>query len=190
MRSVLVSLVSLALIGCVDLHAPFLKDSSYPADWPDITTDGLECRGLDGTYANAESVALGATKQQTALLTQLLALPGSASEVSIAVNTRRLDKHGDAFSTLVISAAGEQSAPRKLNNCYCIKQTLSCTQINEKYWSISNFGVGGSQSNVYISRSTDGSLIVKLQKYHADFVLGLPLYGGTDLWARFAAVNR
>jgi hypothetical protein len=188
--SVLVPLAAVALGGCVNLRAPLLKDDSYPADWPDITTAGLECKSLAGQYVNAGVLVLENTRQQSVLLTQLLALTTNASEVSISVNTQRLDKNGDAFSTLVVSPAGEQHSPRELNNCFCVKQTLTCTRINEEYWSIPNFGVGGSQSNVHISSSTDGSLIIKLQKYHADFVLGVPLYRGTDSWARFTAVGR
>lgn len=186
-RSVLTLSWALTLMGCVSLHAPLLKDAAYPADWPDLAGAGGECQGLDGTYANAGALALAAAQPQEVFLTQLLALSGNASEVSLSVKTRRLDQRGDAFSTLVVALDGDR---RELTNCFCIKQTLACTQLDEKYWSIPNFGLGGSQSNMYLSSSTDGSLIVKLQHYHADVVLGLPLYRGTDTWARFNAVRR
>ncbi len=190
LRSVLTFPWALTLIGCVSLHAPLLKDAAYPADWPDLAGAGEECQALDGTYANAGVLALAAAKPQAVFLTQLLALSANAGEISLSVKTQRLDQRGDAFSTLVVALDGDRREPRELTHCFCVRQTLACTQLDEKYWSIPNFGLGGSQSNVYLSSSTDGSLIVKLQHYHADVVLGLPLYRGTDTWARFSAVRR
>lgn len=178
------------LMGCISLHAPLLKDRDYPSDWPDIAPAGEECKGLAGTYWNSGDFAPARATGKGIFLSHVLALSADGGDVSISIHTRRLDKNGDAFSTLVVSLDGDRQNSRELANCFCIKQTLTCTQINEKYWSIPNFGVGGSQSNVYISGSTDGSLIVKLQDYHADFVLGLPMYGGKDTWVRFKPVRQ
>ena len=94
-------LFMLLLSGCVSIYAPLVKDSSYPVDWPDIAPAGQECEGLVGTYVNEGVVRTGDTKGQRALLTQLLDIPGTANEVSLSVKTRKLDKYGDAHSTLV-----------------------------------------------------------------------------------------
>jgi hypothetical protein len=80
---------------------------------------------------------------------------------------------------------GDLSSRHELEECFCIKETLACTRISESYWSIPNFGAGGSQSNVYFSIAKDGALIAKLQNYRIDVLLGLPLYGMTEPWLRF-----
>jgi hypothetical protein len=48
-----------------------------------------------------------------------------------------------------------------------------------------NFGLGGSQRNVYLSVSRDRSLIAKLQNYHADVILAIPVFGMKEPWVRF-----
>lgn len=179
------SLVLLA--GCVTLHAPLTRDDSYPADWPDVMTAGEECRGLNGTYANSGELAVADSGRSDALLTQILHLSRGAKVVSLAVRTQRLDNKGDAISTLLVVPDGDESSRTELTNCFCIRQTLSCTRINERYWSFPYIGAGGAQSNVYMSGAADGSLVLRLQNYHADLVIGVPLFGKSEPWARFTA---
>ncbi|MDO9195343.1 hypothetical protein [Rhodoferax sp.] len=180
----------LLMSGCVSVHAPLMRDSSYPADWPDISAAGQECKGLVGTYVNEGIIAIGTAKQQGVLLTEILNVPGNASEVSLSVTTRKLDKYGDAFSVLDIVPDGNLSAQRELPNCFCVSQTLMCGPIKQSGWAIPYLGFGGSQSNVYISASSDGSLIVRLQDYHVDLVVVVPIYGKSEPWARFNASRR
>jgi len=78
----------------------------------------------------------------------------------------------------------------EFEGCFCIKQTLACTQVSEKYWSLPNLGFGGSQKNVYFSLSQDHSLIAKLQNYHADVILAIPVFGIKEPWARFEQVEK
>lgn len=42
-----------------------------------------------------------------------------------------------------------------------------------------------SAVNVYLSISSDQALIVKLQKYHADVIVAVPIFGISEPWARF-----
>ncbi len=185
LRPVVFASSLLPLAGCVTLHAPLTRDSSYPADWPEVTSAGEECRGLNGTYLNSGEFAVADSKRSEALLTQILHLSTGAKRLSLAVHTTRLDRHGDATSSLVIVPDGDESARAELANCFCIRQTLTCTQINERYWSLPFVGMGGAQSNVYLSSAVDGSLVLRLQSYHADVVLGVPLFQKSEPWARF-----
>ena len=183
-------LFMLLLSGCVSIYAPLVKDSSYPVDWPDIAPAGQECEGLVGTYVNEGVVRTGDTKLQRALLTQLLDIPGTANEVSLSVKTRKLDKYGDAHSTLEVVPGGDLGARRELHSCFCVRQTLVCGPIRHSGWAVLSLGFGGSQSNVYMSKLTDGSLIMRLQDYHMDLVVIVPIYGASEPWARFNAGHR
>lgn len=107
--------------------------------------------------------------------------------MSLRTYTRRLDQHGDAFITLQVLADG---VSRDLAGCFCIKQTLVCTQISEEYWGLPNFGFGGSQRNAYFAIARDHALVVKLQNYHADVLIALPVFGINEPWARFTPIDR
>jgi len=172
------------------MHAPLVKDSSYPVDWPDISAAGQECKGLVGTYKNMGVTAIGTAAQQGTFLTQILGLSGDAGEISLLVKTRKTDKYGDAFSTLVVVLEGELNAQRELPNCFCVRQTLVCGPIKQSGWAIPQVGFGASQSGVYMSTSTDGSLIVRQQDYRIDVLLVIPVLRKTEPWARFLRSER
>lgn len=172
------------------MHAPLVKDASYPVGWPDIKAAGEECKGLDGTYTNIGVIAIGTAAQHGASLTQILGLSGNASEVSLLVKTRKIGNDGNAFSILVVVPQENPDAQRELSNCFCISQTLICGPIKQSSWAIPSLGFGASQSAVYMSSSTDGSLIVRLQDYHIDIILVMPIFGKTEPWARFLRSER
>lgn len=182
--------LTLLVSGCVSVQAPLVKNDAYPADWPDISAAGQECQGLAGTYENAGLIAVGPGSQQRAMLTQILGLSGNAGEVSFSVKTQKLDKYGDAFSTLTVVLDGDANTLHEFPGCFCIKQALACTELRKGGWAIPSLGFGASQSNVYMSTSSDGSLIVRLQDYHIDLVTIVPVFGMSDPWARFGALRR
>jgi len=179
-----------ACTGCVTVHAPLVPDKDYPLNWGELSTLGPECRSLEGIYLNAGVVADIDGKAQSMLLTSALNILSEARLVSLYVRIRKIDQNGDAFITLLASPDDDPAASLELEGCFCIKGTLACTQVYEKYWSVPNFGLGGSQRNVYFSRSGDRSLIAKLQNYHADIMLGIPIFGMKEPWARFEAADR
>jgi len=171
--------------GCVSIHAPLEADKNFPVAWGNLSTLGPECKSLEGSYAN-EGVTVAANGvTQSLLLTSVLNIQSDAKTVSLSVRTRRLDQNGDGFITLSVVPDGNMAAIHELQGCFCIKQTLACTQVSETYWSVPNFGLGGSQKNVYFSMSHDRSLVAKLQNYHADVILVIPVFGIKEPWARF-----
>lgn len=172
------------------VHAPLLAGENYPRAWGEPLALGPECKGLDGTYLNSGSIAIAPKQSDTALLMAILGYPKDATTVTLATSTRRIDKNGDAFITLRITTHDAVTTFYDREGCFCIRQTLACTKIAEKYWSLPNFGIGGSQSNAYFSVSQDHALIVKLQNYHADVVLGLPIFHMKEPWARFKNAER
>lgn len=184
-RSLHCLLIGSTLTGCVTVHAPLEVDLNYPLEWGRPTFLGSECKSLEGRYRNAGEVTVQKGKTVPLTLTSALHLQRSARTVSLRLETRKQDRHGDAFVTLhVITDDGAQAA-QDMPGCYCIRETLACTQVREEYWSFPNFGLGGSQRNLYLSRADDGALIAKLQDYHVDIVLGIPLFGIKEPWARF-----
>ena len=176
--------------GCVTVRAPLLPDKDYPRDWGALSALGPECKSLEGTYMN-DGVATGIDgSTQSVSLTSVFNIRSDARTVSLGVRTRRVDQNGDAFITLQVLPDGNTAVFQELEGCFCIKQTLACTQIYETYWSIPNFGLGGSQRNVYFSMSRDRSLVAKLQNYHADMILAIPVFGMKEPWARFKSADQ
>ncbi len=171
--------------GCVTVHAPLNPDEVFPREWGEISALGPECKALEGTYVNDGVVTAAPGKEQSISLTSVFNFESTARTVSLSVRTRRFDKDGDAFSTLIIVSDRNASDFREFEGCFCIKQTLACTQLFVESWSVPNFGLGGSQKNAYFSVSKDGSLIAKLQHYHADVILAIPVFRMREPWARF-----
>lgn len=109
--------------------------------------------------------------------------------MSLTVHTRKVDRHGGTFATLQVMLDADGANRRALDNCFCIKRTLACMQVTESYWSIPNLGVGGRQTNVHMTVAADQSPIARLQRYHADLIRAVPVFGVSEPWARFQAVT-
>ena len=178
-------IVASALMGCVTVHAPLERDTFYPSSWGKPIPLGRECKTLEGRYRNEGDVTIRRGETAPLRLTDALHLHCTASTVTLSPQTQKLDRHGDAFVTLQIITDDDPQSANERTGCFCIKETLVCTQVKEEYWSFPNLGLGGSQRNIYFSRTEDGALIARLQDYHADIVLGIPLFGMEEPWARF-----
>lgn len=190
-KTVLALLVAAVISpGCVSVHAPLEKDKNFPRIWGELTTLGPECKSLAGTYLNQGVTSATDGIYEPVSLTSVLNIRSNARTVSLDVNTRKIDQNGDAFITLRIIPDGDVAARKEHEGCFCIKGTLACTQLSETYWGVPNFGFGGSQSNVYFSMTSERSLVAKLQNYHADVILVIPVFGVKEPWARFDRVNQ
>jgi hypothetical protein len=176
--------------GCVTVHAPLVTDKSYPNNWGELLELGPECKAIEGVYWNEGVTPSADGTIQPVMLTSALNLHRNAQTVSLSVRVRQFDRHGDAFVTLGVVPDNNVADLHELESCFCIKQTLACTQISETYWSVPNFGVGGEQSNIYFSISHDHSLVAKMQNYHADVILVLPVFGIKEPWVRFSRVEQ
>lgn len=190
LRCTPVLLISAVLLGCVSVRAPLVADKDFPSAWGEINQLGFQCKALDGTYLNEGAVVATEGAAQPLLLTSVLAMQRNARTVSLSIHTRKIDQNGDAFVTLRVVPDEDSASMKELEGCFCIKQTLACTQVSEKYWSLPNFGFGGSQQNIYFSMASDRSLVAKLQNYHADVILVIPVFGIKEPWARFERVER
>lgn len=190
-RQIVIWLITASISqGCITVHAPLAEDKDYPRSWGNISALGPECKSLEGNYLNEGITTTANGVTQPLLLTSVLNLRSDAQTVALSVRTRKLDQNGDAFITLSVTPDGNLADRHELAGCFCVKQTLACTQINEKYWSVPNLGLGGSQRNVYFSMSHDHALIAKLQNYHADVILAIPLFGKKETWAKFSRVEQ
>lgn len=179
----------MAIAGCVSVYAPLTSDADYPASWAPMLGLGPECKMLTGNYDNAGTLAVTALNTEPVLLTGVLGLAEPAPRLSLAVVTRKLFRHGDSVSTLQILPNGNIAARREVEDCFCVKQTLVC-KITESYRLVPYVSLGGAQRNVYFSLAQDGALTVKLQDYHIDVTLLVPVFGKTEPWARFLRTER
>ena len=177
-------LPAMAIAGCVSLHAPLVPDKGYPESWAPIVLLGPECKKLAGEFENGGTLAVTSLNAEPVLLTNILGLPGSSSRISLSVTTRKIDGYGDSISTLQIISDERNAAQNSFEDCFCVKQTLMC-KVSESYRMLPYFSVGGSQRNVYFSRTRDGALITKIQNYQIDVIMVVPVFGGTEPWARF-----
>lgn len=175
--------------GCVSVHAPLKADEKFPSAWGQVTTLGAECTALNGTYLNQGVVTTSDGSHENVSLTSVLNIRSNAHVVSLDVHTRKVDQNGDAFITLHITPDNDISAIKEHEGCFCLKGTLACTQVSEKYWTFPNLGFGGSQSNVYFAINNDHALIAKLQNYHADIILAIPFWGMQEPWVKFDRAN-
>jgi hypothetical protein len=175
--------------GCISVHAPLVPDKNFPNSWGTISALGPECKSLDGIYLNEGVTLTDGGEYQHLMLTSALNIHSNARTIELTVHTREVDQNGDSFITLQVVPSDNIADVHELKGCFCIKQTLVCTQVTENYWSIPNFWLGGSQKNIYFSMLHDRSLAAKLQNYHADIVLGLPIFGMKEPWARFYRVD-
>jgi hypothetical protein len=149
------------------------------------STLGPNCSSLDGTYLNEGVTTANDGVTQPLLLTSVLNIRSNARTVSLTVNTLRLDQHGDAFVTLDVALENNISDLHRLEHCYFIKRTLACTEVSKSGWAAPYIGFGGAQSNVYFTLSHDRSLVAKLQNYHVDIILVIPVFEMKEPWALF-----
>ncbi|RFC43139.1 MAG: hypothetical protein DUW69_002259 [Verrucomicrobia bacterium] len=175
--------------GCAST-APLQKDKNYPAAWPDLATLGSDGRGLEGAYANA-GVATGDAKPAI-LLTSLLPetakiRPTEAKVVSLKIVPGKPDARGDSQARLQITLQGDVR--------YHYECDVFCVSGNVFYVQSSDFGVipyiamGGSQSNVTLTKAVDGSLIAKIDGSSAGLIFIVPVWGASHAWARFPRVG-
>lgn len=179
-------LAALALSGCAAVHAPLAREQNgYPPDWPDIASLGPECKEINGSYHNQGILVNSAGETQSTQLAAILNLPASVQRISLEIFTRRLDQSGDAFSTLIATLDDNPFNRREFASCFCIRQTLACTRIDEASWSVPSLGLGTGQRNVYFSSTQDNSLLARIQDYHVDLIVGVPVFGKSEPWALF-----
>lgn len=174
--------------GCAMSKPPLQKDQSYPVEWPDISSLGLECKGLDGAYANKGTVNAAGKGLQTILLTSILPVnvPMEAKSVSLKIVTRKIDSHQDTFATLQITVGDGKKNQYEWGDCYCVKRALFYSP-SQEYWAFPPV-FGGSQRNVWLTKATDGSLIARIWDYSGDSILFVPFHRRSYVWARFKSI--
>jgi hypothetical protein len=188
-RFLFLLLAASLLPGCVAIRAPLVTDAQFPRAWGEPKALGPECRNIEGRYDDAGSMTGTEGNLRPVSLLAVLGYPGAAGTVSLATHTRKVDRNGDAFITLRITPDDDAAAVHERQGCFCIRQVLVCTQIDEQYRAIAGLGVEGSQRNAYFSLAADHSLIARLQDYRAGAVLGVPTFRMKEPWARFATAE-
>ncbi len=185
--------VVLLVTGCAAGRPPLQRDETYPAEWPDISSLGPECKGLDGIYAN-DGITTDisyTTHNQTITLHNLLIKPlrTGVKAVSLKVVTRRVDANKDSFATLMVAAADDVSSESDETDCHCVKQRLFCRAVGGSIGAVPFLYAGWSQVNVWLTKATDGSLLVKIGHFLAGHFLVLPIYKQSSEWARFKRIR-
>jgi hypothetical protein len=145
---------------------------------------GLDCKDLDGTYDNEGVVAGADAAHRTIFLTSILPVKSQVkgkTNVSIRVATRKTDSKHDTFAILRVTTEGEKEYPVELRDCYCVKGALF---YSPSQWFVPILVTGG-QRNVWLTKASDGSLIAKVWDYKVGLAVWPPIYNHDYVWARF-----
>ncbi len=180
--------VVLLVTGCATSRPPLQRDETYPAEWPDLSSLGPECKGLDGIYANDGIITDTSGTTQNIVLHNLLIRRSltEAKALSLKVVTRRVDANKDSFATLMIAVADGVSSESDETDCLCVKQRLMCPMVG---------GGGGGipflagQIDVWLTKATDGSLLVKIWDTTVGLIVVVPYYSQSSGWARFKRIK-
>jgi hypothetical protein len=178
--------------GCLSApKAPLQKDNKYPADWPEISSHGLECEAIDGTYANA-----GVAANRAEPVISLVGLfpfesntrPTGVKSVGLKVVKLNKDEHGNESTRLQVTLQADAKFHYELD-CVCVNGNI-----------ILNGGGAGvllpifvitvwESSRVTFSKAVDGSLIAKYENVGGGPILGIPTDMPVTYWARFERVR-
>jgi hypothetical protein len=208
----IIILVTLGLMaaGCGTMKAPLKSDRMYPSDWPDISSLGTECKDLNGTWIDEGTVVDEKGNLTPVLLSSLFFgnVSTKSGILSLNVITKKLDSNQDSIASLEMvmgtdnkhapleSHAGNPFIRKELEPCYCIQGTfLAISDVplegpNILGWAyLFRVGFAGGQMNVWFTKATDGSLIVKVDEHIAGMILIVPFHTQSSTWARFTRVG-
>lgn len=183
------ALAVLLLAGCASLTPPQGREAGYPAGWPDMAPLDKQCTTLAGRYVN-EGDLIG--RQSAAIPVGLadLLLDKSAAHgdiVSLSVVSKSQWRDSENTSArLQVSVDDEESGGRMLETCFCIERALFCPDLHPGI-AVGGPGLGliAGQTNAWLMKAADGSLLVKLEHYLVGILVVAPLYSRSDTWARF-----
>lgn len=183
--------ISISIFGCAVFKPPLEREKDYPATWPDISSVGVECLDLNGTYSN-EGVIGGVdidNEKNSILLTKLLSgAVGNqdAETISLKVHTKEVRPDGDSFAYLEIMLDDQ---PQKFVavNCACTDQTFFYAE-DSGGWLIPYYAAGGGGKAVYFTKATDGSLIAKAWGHDWALIVVVPYFHQDYIWARFRPI--
>ncbi len=183
-------LAVMLLAGCAMTKPPLQRDQGYPAEWPDISSLGAECKGLDGTYANQGTVIDRKGIPRTILLTSILLKesPAEVTSISLKVVTKKGRPDQNTFAKLLISFGEQNAKEGKLSDCFCIQHTLSCPNVASSYSGFPYLGLVSYQQSVWLTKATDGSLVAKIWDCTTGVVVVVPFYKQSYVWARFTRI--
>jgi hypothetical protein len=207
----LTTLITLGILaaGCATVELPLVRDEVYPAEWSDISTLGAQCMNPDGTYSN-EGIAVDKKGNRTpVMLTSLLERFDTRWEdrwaktesVTISVVTKKLDDKGDSFATLQVVLNGDLNDPvfekyaadftdqNRLERCPCVKNTLVVGMRRQYSYGFPYLGVWMGEMVLWLTKASDGSLIVRIKGTKAGIALPVPYAKESFLWARFKKVE-
>ena len=181
----LTALLAIAfLTGC---YGPRLqRDQSYPADWPEILSLGPECSDLDGTYSNDGTV-------RTVLLTDILLrrqLSAEAKTVTLKVGKQKFGLV--SYRTLQVDV----NYGKGIRDNFSLGKVFGDVSSNcdKGAWIVCDAHDSTSDDPyaryIYLTRASDGSLIVKIRFIKYGWFLGLGYYKKAEFseWARFNSV--
>ena len=202
MRYPLLLCIACAASACA---SPLLRDANYPAAWPDIVSSASECSGISGDFINEGFVTGDNGVLQPTSLAEILGSVESSERVRSFIGARvlsvkverspavsgaqsasatlRISKHD--MNTQLRAAAGIEDKAHVFNlaTCECISSTLFCGIPQPS--SVSPLWLMASGADIYFAKGADGSLIVKRKKIIIGWVLLVPIYNQSWVWARF-----
>jgi hypothetical protein len=188
-------LLSPLLAACSPTNPMREPDSGYPSSWPPIAHLGTDCLSLSGTYANAGAFVTrdgGDGRVETPVrLTKLLMDNDhpEAATVGLTLSTWSPARDGSSFASLSVAIDGGGSASGCGFQAYCINSDLALPDVRSRKKGLPFIAAGAEQTNLWLSKAEDGSLIVHTHSYAMGMVVIVPFYSQNDGWARFPPVR-
>ncbi|MEI6107375.1 MAG: hypothetical protein WCR49_10225 [Opitutae bacterium] len=188
-QAVAALLVIFFVAGCVSVPPPLKRDKDYPADWPDLSLVGPKCVEINGPYANEGMVTVPGGAPQRITLAAILPYRDMRLkygqrenfEKAKAITLQVLPKKSSGILEFTIEKDGRKLSGR--TDCYFGNGALM--YIAESGGGSLLLAFAASQTNVWLTKAVDGSLIAKIENSSAGMILIVPFASSGSRWARF-----
>lgn len=175
--------------GCASVPPPLKRDKDYPADWPNLSLVGPQCAEISGVYENEGMVTVPSGAPQRITLAAIMPYRDMRLkfgqrenfEKAKAVTLQVFLKKSRGTLEFAIEKDG-----RKLSgwtDCYFGNGSLM--YIAESGGGSLLLAFAASQTNVWLTKAVDGSLIAKIEDSSAGMILIVPFASSGSRWARF-----
>jgi hypothetical protein len=193
------AVASLLTLATACLMQPFKPEHGYPAGWPAFRTLSKGCPELNGTYRSTGTARLAGKDDLVPFELAELIPRLTEAHHSKAVNGSQLP---DGTVTLtMMPAKSSWSVPYTVasitaggvTRSYEIESTChpeGLLYLLDGYGGNFVVGFAGGQTRVFMTRGSDGSLIVMLHQESGGLVVVVPYYTSEYSWARFEPLRQ
>jgi hypothetical protein len=177
--------------GCKAIRAPIGRPAGYPANWPELSSAGVNAHAWEGKYANWGEWTPRTRPPFVGGLTRLL--PDSAftavQAVSLRVELKR-GKPGNSSNTVLFLGSGEGAGYYEQPfHCLWLKHGLLFFAQKTQESLNDPFHSSEYQQNVFLVKAVDGSLVARIMDQETHVAMIVPWINQTYSWVRFEKIK-